>query len=139
MTTNIHDLLNKYFEGETTREEEETLQGYFKQGNIAEDLQEIAPIFTFLADESAVSATPPKSKRWRIIISITTALAASLFIGIVLLHRHTQTNRFTENYAWINGERITNPELVRQYAQESFDKVKTEENILEKQLTFMFE
>ena len=53
MTTNIYDLLNKYFEGKTTREEEKALQCYFNQGNIAEDLQEIAPIFTFLADESA--------------------------------------------------------------------------------------
>ncbi|HBG80839.1 MAG: hypothetical protein VB075_03310 [Petrimonas sp.] len=139
MTTNIYDLLNKYFEGKTTREEEKALQCYFNQGNIAEDLQEIAPIFTFLADESAALATPPRSKRLRVIMPITAALAASLFIGIVLLHRHTQTNRFTENYAWVDGERITNPETVRQYAQESFDKVKTEENILDKQLTFMFE
>ena len=86
MTTNIYDLLNKYFEGKTTREEEKALQCYFNQGNIAEDLQEIAPIFTFLADESAALATLPRSKRLRVIMPITAALAASLFIGIVLLH-----------------------------------------------------
>ncbi|MDO5524114.1 MAG: hypothetical protein Q4G48_08750 [Bacteroidia bacterium] len=150
MTTDIYELLKKYFEGETSGEEEKTLRNYFSQETVSEDLQEIAPIFTFLQDEAAVlsvldeirkeeSAIPRKNNRLHRAMWTIAALAASLFIGIILLHRSTQTTQFTENYAWVNGEKITHPETVRHYAEKSFGNVKTEENILEEQLSFMFE
>lgn len=150
MKTNIHEFVNNYFEGKTTSDEEKTLRRFFAQGNIPEDLRELAPIFAFLEDEAAAlsvldeikreeekSTAPSKTKRLRVVMWTIAALAASLFIGIVLLHR--PVNQFSGNYAWVDGKRITNPEKVRQYAEKSFDKVRTEENILEEQLNFMFE
>ncbi len=150
MTTNIHELVNNYFEGRTTANEEKILRRFFAQDNIPEDLRELAPIFAFLEDEAQAlsvldeikreekkSTAPPKTKRLRVVMWTIAALAASFFIGIVLLYR--PVNRFSGNYAWVDGKRITNPEMVRQYAEKSFDRVKTEENILEEQLNFMFE
>ena len=150
--TNVRDLLNKYLSGETTREEERRLRNYFRQEDIPQDLREIAPIFTYLEDEATALAIldevrraeketiPSGARHSRHMIWAVAALAASLFIGIVVLpHRPHSANRHAENHVWINGKKITHPETVRHYAEKSFGKVKTEENILEEQLSFMFE
>ncbi len=42
----IENVLNKYFEGETTAEEERQLRAYFYQENLPDNLKEFAPIFT---------------------------------------------------------------------------------------------
>ena len=150
MTTDIHKLLNKYFEGETTSEEEKSLRNYFSQENTSEDLLEIAPIFTFLEDEATALAVldeirkeettiPRKNKQLRTIIWTITTLVASFFIAILLLQHPGTTTQFVENQVWVNGKKITDSDAIRYYAEESFSKVKSEENILEDQLNFMFE
>ena len=48
---NIDGLLNKYFEGETTLEDEQTLRAYFNQNNLPEHLKELAPMFIYIEDE----------------------------------------------------------------------------------------
>ncbi len=45
----------------------------------------------------------------------------------------------TENSVWISGQKITQIDVVRAYAETSFEKVKSEENMLEEQLRFMME
>ncbi len=45
----IDDLLRKYWDCETSLEEEEQLRSYFQQGNIAERHQEAASFFRYLA------------------------------------------------------------------------------------------
>ena len=110
MTTDIHKLLNKYFEGETTSEEEKTLRNYFSQENISEDLLEIAPIFTFLEDEATALAVldeirkeettiPRKNKQLRTIIwTITTrCLIFTRYFYCCTSHLTTQ---FVENQVW---------------------------------------
>ncbi len=44
-TKEIAKLLQKYFNGETTGEEERTLETYFASGNVAEELKEYAEFF----------------------------------------------------------------------------------------------
>ena len=39
-TTKIKDLLQKYFEGQTTQQEEKLIESYFRSGNIDPELQE---------------------------------------------------------------------------------------------------
>ena len=54
---NIHQLLDKYWEGETSLDEEKTLKAYFNQEEVATDLQQFAPLFQYLnvAEEPALS------------------------------------------------------------------------------------
>ena len=49
---NIEELLNKYFEGETTCEEERELRRFFTRGIIPEHLQMYRPMFAFLNEDN---------------------------------------------------------------------------------------
>lgn len=54
---NIEELLNKYFEGETTCEEERELRRFFTRGIVPEHLQIYRPMFGFLNEENRQSKT----------------------------------------------------------------------------------
>lgn len=47
----INQLLDKYWAGESSLKEEETLQSYFQQANIAEEHRQFAPLFQYFTAE----------------------------------------------------------------------------------------
>lgn len=57
-SANIHLLLEKYFEGETSLAEERQLSDYFASGDVAPELQQYRPLFGFFAE--AREAQPEK-------------------------------------------------------------------------------
>ena len=150
MTTDIHSLLDKYFEGKTSGEEEQILRRYFAQDNLPEELEEFAPIFNFFGNE-ALAATAineanretvrnakPKSRLgnlWAI-----AALAASVLIAVLIIsHPKGQSSMSKGNFVWVDGKRITEPATVQKYAEASLGKVQPETDLLEEQLSFMLE
>ena len=52
--TEIENLLEKYFEGDTTLSEEKTLREFFSQGEIPPHLSSCAPMFRFFSVEANV-------------------------------------------------------------------------------------
>ena len=52
--TIINDLIEKYFTGETSLEEEQILRGYFKGSNIDPRLLSYAPLFQFFEKEKEI-------------------------------------------------------------------------------------
>ncbi len=50
-TTEIKNLLERYFEGETSIEEEEVLHAYFKSGEVAPEFRKYAPMFSYFESE----------------------------------------------------------------------------------------
>ncbi|WP_298649565.1 hypothetical protein [uncultured Proteiniphilum sp.] len=151
MTTDIRRLLDNYFEGNTSAEEEKTLRRYFAQDDLPEDMQVVAPIFRFLDDESAAMAvlneiqreSPITTRRKPLLLRklrTIAAVAAALLIAVVLLTRPDKPfPSLNGNYVWVNGKRITDPATVRKYAESSFGKVRSESDIIEDQLRFILE
>ena len=45
---NIEELLNKYFDGDTTCEEERELRRFFTQETVPEHLKEYSPLFALI-------------------------------------------------------------------------------------------
>jgi hypothetical protein len=57
----VQTLLEKYWEGETTLEEERQIKGYFAAGNVDERLRQYAPLFQALKEEQAVQLSKAKT------------------------------------------------------------------------------
>lgn len=50
----VNELLEKYFEGESTLQEEAMLSKYFNQNEVAAELKEYQPLFQYFEEEKAV-------------------------------------------------------------------------------------
>ena len=149
----IDSMLNKYFEGETTCEEERLLFAYFNQGNLPEHLKELAPLFNYIEDErdaldalkeiatSTPQVTQPAKRK---LISnhsfFISAIAAACIIAVFFLFSPGNGDLDNnESYAWINGKRITNKEEIKMFAEKSLENVSSNENIFMEQMSTIFE
>ncbi|MDR0422542.1 MAG: hypothetical protein LBH72_05990 [Proteiniphilum sp.] len=152
MTSDIRRLLEKYFEGNSSVEEERALRRRFAQGEVPGELGVYTALFRFLDEESAALTAPdggrrgekgvskvvrgrtaPRKRLWRRLgMGMAAASAAAILVAVLLPARDGSC-------AWVDGERITNPVAVRRYAESSFGKVQPENDIIEDQLRFMLE
>ena len=60
---NITKLLDKYWEGETSLQEEEKLKQYFQNENVAQEHQQFQPLFQFFKEEQDVMISDDFEKR----------------------------------------------------------------------------
>lgn len=122
----IEELLNNYFEGETTCEEERRLRRFFTEDNVPEHLLMYRPIFAFMkADNDLHHLSSVKVKRpiRKIITYGLGGIAAGLLLllGISGIYRHQSAT--PDNYVIIDGKMYTDSELVREQAVEAFREV----------------
>jgi hypothetical protein len=133
---NIEELLNKYFEGETSCEEERELRHFFTQGIVPEHLKEYSPLFAFLEKENRqakTTDTEPATKQRRLrrhAIYTLSGIAAGLLLllGIAGIHRHL--NAMPDSYVIIDGKCYTDENLVREQAMAAFRNVSLDEDEL---------
>ncbi len=57
----IEALLDKYFDAETSLEEEKMLKAYFRSGEVEPHMESYRPLFAFFDAEKQMQATPTKS------------------------------------------------------------------------------
>lgn len=110
MNTSINNLIEKYWAGETSLEEERLIKTYFMSGNVSEEHEDMAPLFDFFSIESEITVgdldldlevTKPKPKVRRLFPRLLT-IAASMAILIsasMLLFNNNSTiykNKYTE-------------------------------------------
>jgi hypothetical protein len=91
MNMNIAELLDRYWEGETTLTEEQALKEYFASGAIRPEHQQFAPLFEGLAAQKAVQSpvAAPKLQvvstkrrplwRWAVAASVAMLLSAGVW------------------------------------------------------------
>lgn len=149
----IDSLLNKYFEGETTLEEEHTLRAYFNQENLPEHLKELAPMFTYIDDERVVLEALKEIRDVSPALTVTkkkksifnrsfyiSAVAAACITAVFFLFSPEKNNSNGKNsYAWINGKLITDKKEIKMFAEKSLDNVSSNENIFMEQMSAIFE
>lgn len=115
---NIEKLLNNYFAGSTTLQEEKELKKYFSGKNIDDKYKKYAPLFAAFAQEKEIN-TPslriikPYQKRNRIILW-TSGVAAACLIALLFIHYQPKN----ESYMIIHGKRINNAEMAENFANE---------------------
>lgn len=116
----IETLLSRYFEGETTCEEERELRRYFTEEEVPEALQSYRPLFAYMAQEVNRRSLP--KKRYRLSgIAAAAAVALLLVVGggiwLTVRPHHPQ------NFVIIDGRQYTDISLVRAQAQAAFAQV----------------
>ncbi len=93
---NIRQLLEKYFDGETSVADERILKDYFSSDAVAPEFSEYKDLFGFYAAEKTVSSTkvlPIKKKsNSRQLMAIAASVVVILGIGFTLLKTQPETS-----------------------------------------------
>ena len=102
----IQDLLQRYFDGATSLDEERELQRFFTGGNIPDALMAYKPLFAYFAEERAVE--PPAQKpearivrlKWAFVAGIAASIAILFMVGV-------PTDAPPDHYAYfVDGHRV---------------------------------
>ena len=132
------ELLEKYFDGQTTCEEERTLRRFFASDQVPEHLEAYRPLFACIDREaeafrqtqekasipSRKTETTAKPIRLHRLFRLTAGIAAALLlcIGIGALLPHAFSSA-PAGYAIIDGHYYDNPQLVQAKALEALQNV----------------
>lgn len=137
----LDNILERYFEGETSLKEEEALRQYFSQGNIDAKYQHYAPLFGFFTEEreALAAVTPEKKKVRRLPHHIWSGIAAGiLFVTGVWTIYSIQKENNSRSMVYINGEKISNEQIINSQALISLQNIsEIDEDILSSQIDIL--
>ncbi len=112
----IRNLLERWFAGETTLDEERTLREFFRDDPraAAEEWTEARALFGYLSDEArrqapAARVLPLHRRRWAIIAALAACVAVVCTVRIVTTDRPADP---TQAVAWIDGQPVTDPDSI---------------------------
>lgn len=129
---NIDDLLNRYFEGETSSEEERQIRAFFASDTVPEHLVVYKPLFAYFDEEIKKETGHGKRKLFtrRSVLYLLSGIAAVvlLLLGIGGLLRPVDPCFCSDNYVVINGRCYTDIHKVRSFAVEALQEVATPAN-----------
>ena len=132
----IRTLTDRFFDGDTTPEEEQELYDFYRQDDIPEDLRTNRELFRDLAALATLSPTVGQSlprHRWWIAAA---AVIVLLMVGGATLYRYQLEN---ECVAYIYGERVTDRDVVLGEMQKTMTAMTADgSDVVEEQLKAMF-
>lgn len=120
----LNKILDKYFKGETSADEERILKLYFKSDQIAPEHLAFKPLFDAFTLEAAETMAIKQQNRTRQFflqkwIYAGSGVAAAVLLALWLFG----SPAFQGDYAIVNGTRINDHELAQQLAQAKINKV----------------
>lgn len=127
---NIDDLLNKYFEGETSADEERRLRTFFASDKVPQRLEIYKPMFAYFDEEIRKKQIPGgmnKAITKRRILYWIPAAAACLILLFGIRHFFFPPDPCfcSENYVVINGRCYTDIKKVKESAFDALQEVAT--------------
>ena len=137
----IDQLLNKYWEGETSVDEEKVIKEYYRSAEIHENHEAYKDLFVFFDNEANVSFTGDLNKKKKTVSLFRnrlTQIAASIVLIIAvgtLVFKNIDYGIGNGNEMWVKYE-VEDPELAKEKAFEALEYLsikfnKGEENIRE--------
>lgn len=120
------ELLEKYFAGITTLQEEKELKAYFGGNSILPKHNVYTPIFRAFETEKNIKAPGFEQKtetkqvptRRKINYLLTSVAAACFFMMLIIRYQNTTNS----SYMIVHGKRINNVEMAKQYANAKVEK-----------------
>jgi hypothetical protein len=127
----IKELLDRYYEGESTDADEQRLREYFTSDRVAAELQPYRSIFAYLKQERtsndpvrftlSIKNQQSKMKWWYAAATVAACLLVGTFIAREF--QPAPQNLCTGTYVMVNGVCYNDLVLVRKYATETIDMV----------------
>lgn len=115
----IEELLNRYFEGETSLQEEQTLKEYFLNAdNVPAKWNYAKAMFTGFSSNKEVTSHTVAVKKKEIPlkrIAAAVAVVALLSVSVALF-----VPKEKEIYCYVNGKPVTDYELALKHAERAF-------------------
>lgn len=105
--SDIDLLLEKYFEGQTTLEEESILRNYFRQSEIEDRYKVYAPMFNYFSAERKEVAVEKKKKKIPFYVWISVAASILLIIGIRSFNSVSVGNDMGGTFVYVDGKKVT--------------------------------
>jgi len=110
----VNELLEKYWAGDTSLEEESALKVFFSEGNIPEELKKYQPLFLWKANQLQIKGSStlrkelkkPLSIQWYSFLKIAASVLFVLTLGIGL-YTHYQQEKYMDR---IFSETYSDPE-----------------------------
>jgi hypothetical protein len=127
----MNELLNKYFEGETSSAEELQLRQYFRSAEVADEHKAYKPLFVYIDEE--IDAQEKLTKRHiafpkrTMFYYISAVACCALILLSISLFNANQQNEFPcladGSYAIINGVYISDAKLIKSLAFQALAEV----------------
>lgn len=145
MTTKEHEikrLTERFFEGETTLDEEKTLYAYYSQADIAAELAEYAEVmrsFAMLPIKKEVKTKKVGTAR-KIYRRIAVAASITLLLGTCTFFLLKPSTPDEECVAYIYGKKSTDRVLIAHEVRRSMDEIceMSEDQDIKEQLQDLF-
>lgn len=128
----IENLIESYFEGTTSAEEEAALRRFFMSGNVPEKLAMYKPLFVYIEDEIKhiqKNMQPVRRINRKQMLWIGSAAACVvLLIGIFLFSVEQKRCPAGDNYVMINGRCYTDAETIHSAMQKTLREVSDDDD-----------
>lgn len=134
----IDKILERYFEGETSLQEEKLLRNYFCRQDIEERHKIYAPIFDFLSKERKDIIFEKKKKNPLLYIWVGVAASILLLIGVRTFFYAPLENGNTKSIVYIDGKKITDINRINNEALNSIENIsEINEDIVNSQIDIL--
>jgi len=141
-TENIKTLLNRFFEGETSNADEQTLYRYFAGDNLPDELAGYKPVFQYfetgLAAEAEAMPSDDKPLARRIVMRrwyVWSGLAAAVLAGVIYLVSYSRTDTFDPyegSYIVRGGVKITDTRRIRPEIERTYRAAMEQQEAMER-------
>lgn len=118
----IDIILEKYWDGESTLEEEVTLKKYFSSTEIHPEHQQFAPLFTYFERKQDIHIPEKETKiiklnirKWISVAAVFAFITASLFV----FNKYQTSNNLQQGLAQAAKGEIEDPEEAKRITEEA--------------------
>lgn len=149
----MEDLLERFFDGETSNEEEKQLYHYFAQPDIPEHLRHYKPVFNYfekrLEGELKGRTEPfrpvvqtgrkPGSYWITVMVGVVASILILLMVRPLFPGDDDKFNPYEGSYIIRNGERITDINIIKPELEATLQKVLQQEERMNRMLMYLTE
>lgn len=131
----IDKLLEKYFEGNTSLEEESMLRNYFRQSDIDESHRVYAPLFNFFSSGRKEAAIEKKKRKIPLYVWLSVAASILLLICVKSFYHDPFYNDTAKTLVYIDGKKVTDEQIMNVAALNSIQNIsEIDDDVLSSQI-----